>query len=75
MQTLIQTQTPSTMRGKVFGVQNNILNIALSLPLAIAGVLADAIGLRTVMIAMSVIAAAAGIWAWRSTRRVLKDAL
>jgi len=75
MQTLIQTQTPSTMRGKVFGVQNNILNIALSLPLAIAGVLADAIGLRTVMIAMSVIAATAGIWAWRSTRQVLKDAL
>ncbi|HEY9814080.1 MAG TPA: MFS transporter, partial [Candidatus Sericytochromatia bacterium] len=31
MQTLIQQQTPEDMRGKVFGFQNNIVNIALSL--------------------------------------------
>lgn len=75
MQTLIQAQTPSSIRGKVFGVQNNILNIALSVPLAIAGLLADAIGLRTVLIAMSLIAATAGIWAWHSTRNILQDVL
>lgn len=75
MQTLIQAQTPSSMRGKVFGVQNNLLNIALSLPLAIAGLLADAVGLRTVLVGMSLTAALAGFWAWRSTRKALKDAI
>jgi MFS family permease len=37
MQTLIQQQTPPEMHGKVFGFQNNAVNIALSLPLAITG--------------------------------------
>ena len=38
MQTTIQAETPEEMRGKVFGLQNNATNIALSLPLALAGV-------------------------------------
>ncbi|MGA1357766.1 MAG: MFS transporter [Prochlorothrix sp.] len=38
MQTTIQEETPPEMRGKVFGLQNNAVNIALSLPLALAGV-------------------------------------
>lgn len=73
MQTLIQIKTPATMRGMVFGFQNNMLNIAMSLPLAIAGILADLVGLRTVLISMSVIVAAAGVWAWQSTRQTLQD--
>lgn len=73
MQTLIQVQTPPTMRGKVFGVQNNLINIALTFPLAIAGILADALGLRTVLIGMSIIVGLAGIWTWQSTRHVLRD--
>ncbi|TAF49884.1 MAG: MFS transporter, partial [Oscillatoriales cyanobacterium] len=36
MQTVIQLETPESMRGKVFGLQNNAVNIALSLPLALA---------------------------------------
>jgi len=74
MQTLIQIKTPATMRGMVFGFQNNMLNIAMSLPLAITGILADLLGLRTVLISMSVIVGAAGIWTWQSTRRDLQDA-
>jgi len=35
MQTVIQASTPESMRGKVFGFQNNLVNIALSVPLAI----------------------------------------
>jgi MFS family permease len=73
MQTLIQMQTPSEMRGKVFGVQNNVVNIALSLPLAISGLLADAIGLRWVLVSMGVIVVAVGIWAWQNTQTVLQD--
>ncbi|MEL7408731.1 MAG: MFS transporter, partial [Cyanobacteria bacterium J06558_2] len=36
MQTTIQSKTPEAMRGKVFGLQNNAVNIALSLPLVLA---------------------------------------
>jgi predicted MFS family arabinose efflux permease len=75
MQTLVQLQTLPEMRGKVFGVQNNGINIALSLPLAIAGLLADAIGLRWVLISMGVIVAVVGIWAWRNTQKVLQNAI
>jgi MFS family permease len=74
MQTLIQVQTPSDMRGKVFGVQNNVVNIALSLPLAIAGLLADAVGLRQVLVGMGIVVIVAGVWAWRHTQHVLQDA-
>ncbi|AFZ11190.1 major facilitator superfamily MFS_1 [Crinalium epipsammum PCC 9333] len=75
MQTLIQQQTPEDMRGKVFGFQNNIVNIALSLPLAIAGPLTDQFGLRVVLLSMSMIVSLGGIWAWYSTRQVLQDVL
>ena len=45
MQTVIQASTPESMRGKVFGFQNNLVNIALSVPLAITGLLTDNFGL------------------------------
>lgn len=75
MQTLIQVRTPAAMRGKVFGFQNNIVNIALSVPLAIAGILSDFLGLTVVMVGMGGLVAIAGIWAWRNTRVVLEDAI
>ncbi len=75
MQTVIQASTEESMRGKVFGFQNNVVNIALSLPLAIAGPLTDSFGLRTVLISMSIIVATAGIWAWHNTRSVLQDVI
>lgn len=75
MQTLVQRQTPEAMRGKVFGFQNNMVNIALSAPLAIVGPLTDAIGLRVVLLGISAAAAAGGIWAWNNTRRVLQDVI
>jgi len=75
MQTLIQKQTPESMRGKVFGLQNNVVNIALSLPLAIAGPLTDRLGLRLVLLGMSFAVALIGVWAWRNTRPVLEDVI
>ncbi len=75
MQTLIQEKTPESMRGKVFGFQNNAVNIALSVPLVIAGPLADEFGLRPVLWGMSILVAIAGIWTWRATRHVLEDVL
>lgn len=75
MQTLIQQQTPPTMHGKVFGFQNHAVNIALSVPLAITGPLTDALGLRAVLVAMSIVVVVVGVWAWQNTRRVLQDVI
>ncbi|HEY9847168.1 MAG TPA: MFS transporter [Candidatus Caenarcaniphilales bacterium] len=71
MQTLIQLETPASMRGKVFGFQNNALNIAMSVPLAVAGILADLVGLRIVLISMSVVVGLAGGLAWLHLRQGL----
>jgi MFS family permease len=74
MQTLIQEKTPESMRGKVFGFQNNAVNIALSVPLVITGPLTDQFGLRPVLWGMSMIVIVAGVWTWRATHHVLEDA-
>ena len=75
MQTLIQRQTPESMRGKVFGFQNNVVNIALTVPLAIAGPLTVKFGLQVVLVGMSLLVSLVGLWAWRNTRKVLRDAI
>jgi MFS family permease len=63
-QTTIQEETPEDMRGKVFGLQNNAINIALSLPLALAGVAETLVGLRAVFLALAVMAIAGGAVTW-----------
>lgn len=62
MQTTIQSETPEEMRGKVFGLQNNAINIALSLPLALTGLAETALGVPTVLICLASISAAGGIF-------------
>ncbi len=69
MQTAIQTETPAEMRGKVFGLQNNVINIALSLPLALAGVAETFIGLQAVFLALAVIVFFGGIFTWYNSHR------
>ncbi|WP_353930996.1 MFS transporter [Okeanomitos corallinicola TIOX110] len=64
MQTAIQTETPPEMRGKVFGLQNNVVNIALSLPLALAGLAETFIGLQSVFFGLAIIVFLAGILTW-----------
>jgi MFS family permease len=61
MQTSIQEETPEEMRGKVFGLQNNAINIALSLPLALAGVAETFLGLRVVFLALAGLTIAGGV--------------
>ncbi|MEM8612761.1 MAG: MFS transporter [Cyanobacteria bacterium P01_H01_bin.105] len=61
MQTTVQQQTPEEMRGKVFGLQNNVVNIALSLPLALAGVAEALIGLRFVLVGLAAIVILGGL--------------
>ena len=64
MQTAIQTETPAAMRGKVFGLQNNVINIALSLPLALAGVAETFIGLKAVFSTLAAIVLVGGLFTW-----------
>jgi MFS family permease len=64
MQTTIQEQTPADMRGKVFGLQNNVVNIALSLPLVLASVAETWLGMPTVLGALAGIVAAGGVASW-----------
>ena len=61
MQTTIQEQTLEDMRGKVFGLQNNLVNIALSLPLALAGVAESLVGLRPVLLGLAAIVVIGGL--------------
>ncbi|WP_295621249.1 MFS transporter [Chamaesiphon sp. GL140_3_metabinner_50] len=62
MQTTIQSETPEEMRGKVFGLQNNAINIALSLPLALTGIAETALGVPTVLLSLAAITAIGGIF-------------
>lgn len=64
MQTTIQERTPEEMRGKVFGLQNNVVNIALSLPLALAGIAENILGLRIVFALLAIMVAVGGVLTW-----------
>lgn len=64
MQTAIQEETPEEMRGKVFGLQNNAINIALSLPLALAGMAETWLGLQAVFLGLAGLAIAGGLLTW-----------
>lgn len=68
MQTTIQEETPEDMHGKVFGLQNNAINIALSLPLALAGVAETFLGLRTVFLGLALLVTAGGVITWYVSR-------
>jgi MFS family permease len=65
MQTTIQSETPEEMRGKVFGLQNNAINIALSLPLALTGIAETALGVPTVLLCLAAISAVGGVFTQR----------
>jgi len=60
-QTTIQEDTPEDQRGRVFGLQNNLINIALSLPLVLAGTVVSRYGLLPVLWGLAAIAAVAAL--------------
>lgn len=64
MQTTIQSRTPEAMRGKVFGLQNNAVNIALSLPLVLAAEAETRFGLPGVILGLAAIAGVGGMLTW-----------
>jgi len=60
-QTTIQEDTPEDQRGRVFGLQNNLINIALSLPLVLAGTVVSRYGLLPVLWGLAAIATLAAL--------------
>ena len=60
-QTTIQEDTPEAQRGKVFGLQNNLINITLSLPLVLAGALVSSYGLVPVLWLLAALALVAAL--------------
>ncbi len=60
-QTTIQDDTPEAMRGKVFGLQNNMINVALSLPLVLAGAVVSHYGLMPVLWGLAAITLVAAL--------------
>ena len=60
-QTTIQEETPEDLRGKVFGLQNNLINVALSLPLVLAGAVVSRYGLLPVLWGLAAIALVAAV--------------
>ncbi len=60
-QTTLQEDTPKAQRGKVFGLQNNLINISLSLPLVLAGTLVSRYGLLPVLWLLAAIALIAAL--------------
>ncbi|PZO46848.1 MAG: arabinose efflux permease, partial [Phormidesmis priestleyi] len=73
MQTTIQEKTPEAMRGKVFGLQNNVINIALSLPLALAGIAETFLGLRVVFGLLAMLVALGGFFTWSLVKTALNE--
>ncbi len=62
MQTTIQSETPPDMRGKVFGLQNNAVNIALSLPLVLTAEAESCFGLESVILSLAAIVFVGGLF-------------
>ena len=60
-QTTLQEDTPKNLRGKIFGLQNNLINIAVSLPLVIAGAIVSKYGLLPVLWLLAFAALIAGL--------------
>ena len=60
-QTTLQEDTPERERGRVFGLQNNLINIALSLPLVMAGTLVSSVGLEPVLLLLAALALLAAV--------------
>ncbi|MDJ1181189.1 MFS transporter [Roseofilum sp. BLCC_M91] len=73
MQTTIQSQTPEAMRGKVFGLQNNAINIALSFPLALVSVAEAWLGIQSVLLALAALVFAGGVSTWYISRTGGRD--
>jgi MFS family permease len=55
IQTIIQHKTPRSLRGRVFGIQNMLINFAFTLPVVVFGLIADYFGLDIAIMTLGMI--------------------
>jgi predicted MFS family arabinose efflux permease len=68
LQTRLQELVSEERRGKVFGAQNTVLNVATTLPLASAGFLVERLGIQQVIAAVGAVMLVAAGWGWWTRR-------
>jgi MFS family permease len=61
VQTILQSEVPEGMRGRVFGIQNMLINSAFTFPLIIFGIIADYWGIRASLSVLGGVMLLAGI--------------
>lgn len=66
LQTRLQELVDEQMRGKVFGVQNMLLNLAATIPLGAVGFVVEGVGVAPVLLALGGVMALAGLGALRA---------
>lgn len=69
LQTRLQELVDESRRGKVFGAQNMVLNVATTVPLAAVGFLVEGVGLVTVIAATGLLMLGAATGAWLGRER------
>ena len=69
-QTLLQERTSEKLRGRVFGALNMLVNLAATLPILAAGILADISSVVVVIFGLGALATFWGVFElWRSRKR------
>jgi MFS family permease len=71
---LINERIPIQMQGRVFAAQAVLANLTAILPVLLAGLLADALGVTSVLISAGVVALAAAVWSHARSSRVVAPA-
>lgn len=61
IQTILQHAIPRQIRGRVFGVQNMVVNSAFTLPVVLFGFIADLFGILTALSLLGVVVLAMGV--------------
>jgi predicted MFS family arabinose efflux permease len=61
IQTILQSRIPRRIRGRVFGLQNMLINSAFVFPVILAGLLADLYSVQTTLVALGWVVAIIGV--------------
>ncbi|MEA3494114.1 MAG: MFS transporter [Candidatus Margulisiibacteriota bacterium] len=62
LQTILHERVPRIIRGRVFGMQNMLINSAFTFPVVILGEMADRIGLRIIIICLGITILSVGVF-------------
>lgn len=73
VQTILHTIVPEQIRGKIFGIQFTLLSTASTLPILIAALAADWLGVTKVLILAGIPVALFGVWGMVKNSRVLQE--